>query len=1069
MDIILENRIGRLFRWPLVWILGLVGFPISQLGAQDKLPEEEVYMGQLGVKEGLSAGLVYKVTQDQRGYLWMATKEGLNRYDGYRIKTYEHDAKDSLSLPEDHVTFIHVDSRDWLWLTTRNLGLAVMDFSNENFIPLNIPANNIQEDQWGNIWLNGDGGRLVLEIPPEIVTPSGLLALEKPLAARSPQQIYTGLPEDKFGSEVIFAQKQQMWVLLGDSLYHYQLDFTKRRAQLQLSLSLDRDSLFKGKRGAIMIEDKARDRILFLGRTHVYAIDQSRAAFQKVVQVPPHEEFLLPHEVLEPKLVDSYGQLWCSSFYGHYGLYKLDLETLRWKAIKRESGNIFEDRHGVIWFSTSGFGVLKYTPAHAAFHYFGNDHEGPSLYDFVELKTKRVGRGNAGAIIDLETKLFGKVLDIGRPSRNLIALIKDEQGPIWASFRSPKPLAWQLHKFDSSGKFIQSYPKKSLEDGPFAANILLMGADRTLWSVVSNDLEWSQPQISHVFLDCWQPEGMNPARRFVFEAPAVGFLFGKCQAIYQGPDHHIWLGLDNGGLLIFDPSTENWRHFTYDASDPYSLPSNRVFSLLPDPKTPTQIMWVGTSKGLAKMDMKTGTFTTYTPKDGLPDEVIYGILADERNNLWFSTNHGLGRFDPVTMEVRIYTEDDGLQHTEFNRGAYLKRSDGTMFFGGVGGLTWFDPKELSVKRRPANVVINGFRLNNEPVEYRKPQLTGDETSLLHAPVDYMQEIVLRYDQRFLTFEFTSLDLTRPSNNRFQCKLEGLSDNWTAPSQQPEITFTNLDPGRYTFWVRGTNYQGEWSEQLASIHLRILPPWWGTWWFRLSMGALVALGIYSLIRFRQRTRKNLEDLRNRISQDLHDEIGSTLSSISLFGMVAGNSIVDDPEKTRQLLMRINSNATQTIESMNDIVWAIKAENDSMLHLISRMRSYASELEETGEWDIQIHYNREMAEKNLDMIQRRNIYLIFKEAINNAVKYSAGDAIRIEIKPLKNLIRIEIKDNGKGFETEKELENGHTFGGNGLKNMKRRAEELGGNLKITSGLGQGTSIMLTFSSRHNPKIH
>lgn len=235
---------------------------------------------------------------------------------------------------------------------------------------------------------------------------------------------------------------------------------------------------------------------------------------------------------------------------------------------------------------------------------------------------------------------------------------------------------------------------------------------------------------------------------------------------------------------------------------------------------------------------------------------------------------------------------------------------------------------------------------------------------------------------------------------------------------------------------------------------------------IILGLILITGIICYVAINQIVqRKKVESLRNHISRDLHDEIGSTLSSISLFGTVASKSIQEAPDKTCQLLKRINSNATNTIESMNDIVWAIKTENDSMLHLVNRMRSYASEIEETGEWEIQILYDPAIGEKNLDMIQRRNIYLIFKEALNNAVKYSEGNAIDVEIRPVQNSMLVEIKDNGQGFEPKQAMQNGYSFGGNGLKNMKRRAAELGGELSIISASGQGTRVSLLIHPKQN----
>lgn len=1088
----MEMLPAKIIRWsvmlPFCWALVLAGFLPSRMVAQDTLPVVELHMEHLGVKEGLSAGMVYKIAQDQKGYLWLATSEGLNRYDGYRIKTYEHNANDSLSLPEDHVTNVFVDSRNWLWLTTRNKGLAVMDFESESFFPLDVPGSenpsyNIKEDQWGNIWIIGGKPQKVVQIPPEMRSPSALKDFDQSLLVRSPHEVFRGLPKGAHMQQVVLSQQHGLWFLHKDSLVNYKLDFENKSAQLQLSYPVDRGgSIDVVRRKGFLIEDVANDRLLFFGGRHVYEIDPTTGAVQKMVSLPPNPEFLIRHEVLVPHIVDRRSQVWCSSIDGQYGIYVLDLKTGHWKPIKRAgakkiilelglSNRILEDRHGVIWFPTSGYGAFKHTPAHAAFNYCGNEHEGPSLGSFVDLRHRQIGqiRGE-NSFLDLGTGKFANLFDNDQLGGYLISLVRDDNGHIWiSSGTSLNPATFQLHKYDSTEKLLQQFPRRKLQEGPFAAGDLLFGADRTLWSVVSNNLEMGQTYLPHVYLDCWQPEGTASPRRFVFEAPSNGYVFGKCQAIIQGADRNIWIGLNEGGLLVFDPQRESWRHFSYLPSDSSSIPSNRVYSILPDPQAPLRTMWVGTSKGLAKMDIASGTFTTITPEQGLPDEVIYGILADERDNLWLSTNHGLCRFDPVAMDMQIYTEEDGLQHTEFNRRAYLKNADGTLFFGGVGGLTSFDPEDLYVESPPAVVVINGIRLNNESVEFLKPYLAKEDPPVLEAPVEYLSEIVLDYHQRFLTFEFTALDLTRPSNNRYRCKLEGFSDSWTAPSSQPEITFTNLAPGSYTFWVQGSNYQGEWNEQYAKVDLRIRPPWWGTWWFRLSTLLLVGAGIYAFIRFRMQTKQNLLAIRNRISADLHDEIGSTLSSISLFGLVAERSIDSDPKKAHQLLKRINSNAMKTTESMNDIVWAIKSENDSMLHLINRMRGYASEIEDTREWDIQIRYDSGILEHHLDMIQRRNIYLIFKEAVNNAIKYSEGDAINIEIKWVKGLKHIEIKDNGKGFDPEKIQENGHWFGGNGLKNMERRATELGGKLQIISAPGQGTSVVLFFNPSHAPKTH
>ncbi len=228
-------------------------------------------------------------------------------------------------------------------------------------------------------------------------------------------------------------------------------------------------------------------------------------------------------------------------------------------------------------------------------------------------------------------------------------------------------------------------------------------------------------------------------------------------------------------------------------------------------------------------------------------------------------------------------------------------------------------------------------------------------------------------------------------------------------------------------------------------------------------------IYFALSKAKRT-KELDALRNHISRDLHDEVGSTLSSLALFGTVARSSLKENPEKTVKLLNLINTNATETVESMNDIIWAINSDEDSIMSLINKMRGFANELQDTGRFSINIDYDDGISDKKLDMIQRRNLYLIFKEAINNAVKYSQSDTINVKIDSTGKLLGLDITDNGIGFELEQVLHHKHhLLSGNGLKNIQKRVEELKGELKISTEPGKGTKIALHFDPNKTPVSH
>jgi len=259
-------------------------------------------------------------------------------------------------------------------------------------------------------------------------------------------------------------------------------------------------------------------------------------------------------------------------------------------------------------------------------------------------------------------------------------------------------------------------------------------------------------------------------------------------------------------------------------------------------------------------------------------------------------------------------------------------------------------------------------------------------------------------------------------------------------------------------VRGTNSDGVWSSNEASIVISISPPWWGTWWFRSLLAFTIAISIYSLYRYRLRQAVNLMLLRNRIATDLHDEIGSTLSSISLYSEAA-KRMLDGNESAKKVLTKINSNTSDMMEAMSDIVWAINTRNDKLDNLVNRMRSFAVQVSEAKNFELHLATNENLPDMPLDMYERKNLYLIFKEAINNAAKYAACKNVWIEFTNKSHVLEMKIKDDGKGFN----LSHATMFpekqgGGNGLFNMKKRAEDLKGELHIASEPGIGTEILL-----------
>jgi two-component sensor histidine kinase len=475
-----------------------------------------------------------------------------------------------------------------------------------------------------------------------------------------------------------------------------------------------------------------------------------------------------------------------------------------------------------------------------------------------------------------------------------------------------------------------------------------------------------------------------------------------------------------------------------------------LFSICPDPKETDKYLWIGTNgAGFNRFEFATGRCIRYSEKDGLSNNVVYGILSDEAGNLWMSTNKGLTCFNPTDKVFRNFTESDGLQGDEFNRYQSLKLNSGELLFGGVNGITIFKPAEVLVQNPAPNLVLTGFSVFNKPVSYK------NDSSIMNALIGYVKTITLPYDKNMFAIEFAALESSPPEKKQYKYLLEGFNKEWIDNGSKNSVSFTNLDPGQYTFHVTGTNRDGVWSKNEASVIIDILPPWWGTWWFRCLVVAAIAAAVYGFYRYRLRQALKLHTLRNNIARDLHDEIGSTLSSISLYGESAKMMIKDD-HPLNNVLSKISNSTNNMMESMSDIVWAINTRNDQFDNVINRMNAFAYQVMEAKGCNVYFETGNGSKDAELNMEQRKNLYLLYKEIINNAARHSGCTNLWVTILSDTNSLQLKVKDDGKGFNLNEASLPG--MGGNGLLNIKKRAGDLNASINIVSSPGKGTEMEL-----------
>lgn len=523
--------------------------------------------------------------------------------------------------------------------------------------------------------------------------------------------------------------------------------------------------------------------------------------------------------------------------------------------------------------------------------------------------------------------------------------------------------------------------------------------------------------------------------------------FGGPSAFAEDSDGNIWMGsyqsrlirFTNGKLKIF--TTEN------------GLPEGHLRGLHFDQKGR---LWGATMQGGAfRVDdvlSDNPKISAITILDGLASNVVTTLTEDLQGRIYFATGRGVDRYEPETGRIKHYTTADGLASNHFT-GA-LRDGNGNLWFATSNGVSRLIP-EPERQFAPPPIFINGLRI----ADRNYPISELGETNL--------QDIELSPDRNQLEASFVSPNFSASGNLRYQYKLEGSDTDWREAADRRTVTFASLSAGNYRFLVRAVNSGGTVSENSAVISFKVLPPVWQRWWFLLLAAFAISGIVYLIYRYRLKQLLELEKVRTRIATDLHDDIGASLSKIAILSEVVHQRVAPvapDDAEINEPLEEIAGTSRELVDSMSDIVWAINPERDHLSDLIQRMRNLAGEMTELADIGLRVHLSGIETDADLPLGAdlRREIYLIFKETINNLVKHSACEMAEISFAIENDALIISVKDDGKGFSVPANGNGtsaaGTTRGGNGLPNIKRRAANLGGSYEISSEIGKGTTAVL-----------
>jgi signal transduction histidine kinase len=504
---------------------------------------------------------------------------------------------------------------------------------------------------------------------------------------------------------------------------------------------------------------------------------------------------------------------------------------------------------------------------------------------------------------------------------------------------------------------------------------------------------------------------------------------------------------NDGSFFIHDKASGNHKltsNLLNEIRLPASLTGLHVNQFL---EISPRIIWMATTSGIAVFNEKSNILNKLTGVRSSAGSYIYNLALDHSGNVWFSSNRGLGRISREYPQPHMFDMDDGLQSLEFNGSAFAAAPDGTFYWGGVSGINYFNPDSLFINHSDPRIVLTGLRINESEM---------DADSIIKNNV-----ITLNYRHNTLAFELASLDLTNPYKNRFSYKLSGVNDNEIYLGAQRVLRFVGLAPGEYTLQIRGTNSNGSWSSHVLKYKIIITPPFYATWWFKglILVAMLFTASAITLLYRRQKYRqrileleraREIENIRNRISRDIHDDIGAGLTRISILSEKIKSKVHSGNEEISGILNRISTQSREIVSNLGEIVWAVNPSNDTVDSLISYLRIYAGNFLENSAFEYRFHAPQDDSAYTINPDIRHNVLMVLKESLNNAVKYSRGNMIRINVDVTPAEFYFSISDNGCGIEPG--IING---GGNGLPSMKHRMEALAGKLEIRSD-SSGTTV-------------
>lgn len=1058
------------------------------------------HFNQLTVENGLSHSTVYTVYQDKLGFIWMGTENGLNVYDGYKFIHFKHNPRDSTTLPNNNVTSIVEDDDNNLWLGTWGGGLAKFDkttsafkifkpISGENHTLNDLRIQYIARRNDGKLWIGTNAGGVNIFDP---ITEKFSHVLHDP-------QIATSLPHQRVWS--LTEQNNAMWVGTSNGLCRimetsYGLK-TERFENIFSSLSLSHKTiraLYADGDSLLWIGTQAGlDRLDLKNSTLRKSLTHERINIITRLQSGHLAVGTIQHGMF---IVRSDGAIIKNYFHDPNYPHSLGHNDVRW---------IIEDRSGILWIGTRGEGLSLLDNKPPKFSIVADDVQN-NLLRSTRVAAVLKDRNNDEEIL-LSGTDRGLIIynEKKRSFKTYLEPAEDNTSSVWITsiYKDPAGFYWigtfgeGLIWFDLQKGVIKKFVNQSEDSASLNDNRVrtifaqTVGGKRKLWIGTYGGLHlWDE---SNNRFTRWIANRNNP------NSLSHNFI----RTIISDHQNQLWIGTYGGGLNLFDPETDSWKHYKGNPSIQNSISGNEIMTIALDPDTAQPHLWIGTDgNGISLMDIRHETFKSISVSEGLPSDAIYNIIPSGRDHFWIATNNGLSqlRYIPDNQfAFRNFNTVDGLPSNIFAQGSYHLTHDGVLYFGGVHGVVSVNTNTLVFNQIPGKPHITGYTIH-------------DGESTVERNVFGLKELSIGSSITWLTFNFSALEYSNPLKNQYAYKLEGLDDHWIFCEEQRSASYNTLAPGTYTFLVKASNNDGVWSESPTRLVLYVLPPFWKTWYFRMAVVVLVALSLWSFHRLRirrmEQSNTHLEKIIHERTNELkikNDELEILNQKKNEFLGIAAHDL-RNPLTTIigyvQLMINDIRHGHATMKEVESDLDTVHKVSQQMASLVSTLLDWSAI--EAGKVNLEKHseslqriidecenlHRRAAEQKNIRLAVERpvlmpNVYVdrnrileVMDNLLSNAIKYThPGGAVRVFCEPTDREVCVHVEDTGQGlsqedlnkvFKSYQKLSARPTAGevstGLGLAIVKKVVELHGGRVWVTSEKGKGSRFSFSVP-RHN----